>query len=928
MEINSKVIEVIDKTYNNEFVYNDQKEKKQVLNKIISNLMNCDEFLFSVAFITESGLAKLKLQLHELERKGIKGKILTTNYLNFSEPKALKSLLKFSNIEVKMVYLETNDNYGYHTKGYIFRKDDNYRILIGSSNLTQNALTINKEWNTIIKGTKNDDSISDVLSEFNKMWNHSHSIYVKDIIDKYEKDYLIVEHKIIENKLNLKVIKPNTMQNIVISRLNELINHDQKRGLLISATGTGKTYASAFAIKNISKFKPKKVLFICHRETILHQAEETYNNVFKDEIKSCIFSQNNKELQGFNYIFATFNMLIKDEYLHKFQKNEFDVIVIDEVHRVGDNKYQKIINYFTPYFLLGMSATPDRSDNYDLYKLFDHNIIYEIRLMNALEANMLVPFNYYGVTDLSIDNKPIDDLSDFNKLNSNERIKNIKNTLELYGFSGNRVKGLMFVNSIENGKQLSYLLNQNGYKTKFLDGSNSIYEREEAIRLLSKNDISDGNYLDYILTVDIFNEGVDIPCVNQIVLLRPTMSSIIFIQQLGRGLRLYDDKEYTNIIDFIGNYKNNYCIAEAFNQGRSSKEEIIKGINDILPGASTINIEEIAKEYIYKSIDKAKINSKKDIYDKYIEVKHRLNKIPTLIELYENSNLECRVFLDLQKYKSYYEFLLEKDDEYKIIFNNEQTNIINYLSRFVFDGKRNIECNILLDLINDGYSNKINQELQCFLNGGYDKKYNFELIDDNKITKSFEDCLKDKDFKNYLIMNIDFCLRLNNDEYMSSNDFILYKKYTRKDVCRLINNRTNEESTIYGYKLYKDKNILPIFINYHKQLEKESTTNYEDAFLSKDLMCWFSKNGMYTNKGQFKEIIELAKKGLRIPLFVCKSNSKYLDDDNQFYYLGDTKLVSSIDTFMLNGKPIVKNILRLENSCREDIYEYIISSID
>lgn len=359
MELNNNIINIIDKSYNkNEFVYNDYKERKQVLNKLVTNLMNCDEFLFSVAFITESGLSKLKLQLHELERKGIKGKILTTNYLNFSEPKALKSLLKFSNIEVKMVYLENNDNYGYHTKGYIFKNKDNYKVLIGSSNLTQNALTINKEWNTEISGSFNDDSIKDVLNEFNKMWNDSHSINVKDIIDKYEKEYLVVEHKVLNDRLDLKVIKPNTMQNIVISRLNELIDNNQKRGLLISATGTGKTYASAFAIKNINKFKPNKVLFICHRETILKQAQITYNYVFGDNIKSCIFSQNNKDLQGYNYIFATFNMLIRDEYLYKFNKNEFDVIVIDEVHRVGDNKYQKIINYFNPKFLYSWYCIP------------------------------------------------------------------------------------------------------------------------------------------------------------------------------------------------------------------------------------------------------------------------------------------------------------------------------------------------------------------------------------------------------------------------------------------------------------------------------------------------------------------------------------------------------------------------------------------
>lgn len=618
MNFYDKINELINKESN--FIYNSSDEHKYVKDSIIYELRNSKEFYFSVAFITNEGLAQLKLTLNELIKRGLKGKIITTNFDNFTEPKALKELLKMPNIETRMFYLEPSNPYakGYHTKGYIFKKFDNsYSIIIGSSNLTKPALIRNEERNQKIEGNKDDDlTISNILNQFNKMWEQSRPL--DEIIDKYEETYnkLKIKNKLFPLLATNEAPKPNVMQQNHIKSLNELIAKGEKRALLISATGTGKTYASAFGIKYIQGLNVNKMLYIVHRENILISAKNTFEKVFEGKIKTAILSGNNKNIDGANFIFATSQYLQRDDILSTFNKNEFDFIIYDEAHRLGkNNKNLNIINYFTPKFLLGMSATPDRTvyksidDDFDIYGLFNNNITYEIRLENALEAHMLVPFNYYGISDLNVDDKDIK-LDNFIKLTSNERVKHILENISFFGSDGERTKGLMFVNTIKVGKELSKKLNDHGLKTIFLSSDNSSpSNREKYIKLLEKDNISDNNYLDYILTVDIFNEGIDIPSINQVVFLRPTKSSIIFLQQLGRGLRLHDGKKFLTVIDFIGNYDNNYKIIKAL----KNKHSTIKVPPEIIGGTSTIEFDTISKERIFKSLDNAKINSKRYI---------------------------------------------------------------------------------------------------------------------------------------------------------------------------------------------------------------------------------------------------------------------------------------------------------------------------
>lgn len=413
--------------YRPEFVSNDYTQGKKVSVAIERELRHCDAFYISVAFITEGGLAPLKQVLAELRDKGIPGKILTTSYLTFTEPKALKTLADLSNVEVR-VYDSTDEGAsGFHTKGYIFKEEEIYRFIVGSSNMTASAFSVNKEWNTKLVSTSDGELLKQMMTEFNALWNSKHTLAVKDFIEDYEVRYrLIKEQKknaAKEQMVDLQAYKlqPNKMQARFVSNFRKLLESNEHRGLLVSSCGSGKTYASAFALRET---KQKKVLFLVHREQIAKQALKSYKRVFGSNRTYGLLSGTEKSFAQ-DYIFSTMQTMAKDEIMQKFSPDHFDTIVVDEVHRAGANSYQKIMSYFKPNFYLGMTASPERMDGFDIFALFDHNIAYEIRLQQALEQNLLCPFHYYGITDLIIDGETINEKEDFNQLTCSARVDHI-----------------------------------------------------------------------------------------------------------------------------------------------------------------------------------------------------------------------------------------------------------------------------------------------------------------------------------------------------------------------------------------------------------------------------------------------------------------------------------------------------------------------
>lgn len=938
--------------YRPQFISNDYKNGRKVLSTIEDELLHCDSFLISVAFITMGGITPLLQTLRTLEDKGIHGKILTTDYLAFSDPKALDKLATFSNIELKM-YLVPDSKNGFHTKGYIFQSNEIYKILIGSSNMTNTALTTNREWNTKIVSTKSGEFVSEMLDEFEELWNHPNTYSYNAFIGAYRVHY--EEYKKVKPKEDIKLpskqLIPNSMQQAFISNLRKLRNENESKSLLISATGTGKTYASAFALQDQN---PKKALFLVHREQIAKQALQSYRNVFGDTKTFGLLSGNSKDTDV-DCLFATMQTMSKKEVYSSFAPDTFDTIIIDEAHRIGAKSYQEIMDYFNPKFWLGMSASPERTDDFDVYAAFDHNIAYEIRLQQALEENLLCPFHYFGITDFLTDGNETD-FTDFNYLTSNQRVDYIIEQTNYYGYSGERVKGLMFCSSKKEAAALSERLNLRGYRTIALSGEDSQEKREDAIDRLVSDTRSD--YLQYILTVDIFNEGVDIPEINQVVLLRPTQSPIVFVQQLGRGLRKSKDKEYVVILDFIGNYKNNFMIPIALSGDRSyNKDNIRRYVLEgerIIPGSSTIHFDEISKKQIFASIDKLS-GIKTFIKESYKNLKYKLNRTPLLMDFLSNHEVDPLVIL--KEYKTYYK-LLESIDASSIEkpLNDKELTVLEYYSSIIANSRRPIEAELLnqiinlytiepfdlLNQINSKYNTQFNMNhLNSALSnitGNFIKtsaeKDKYTLLNsvilhnDDKlsISNDFKNILTNTQFKEYIQDLIDVCIEKNKSLRNKKKDtfgFIMYEKYSRRDVCQLLNHIKDDASTMYGMKQL-NKNTC-IFVTYHKAdgingaEYLDGKPNYSDSFMDSQTFMWNSKIGNGPESKYMKEFTS----GETKRLFVKKSDGEGTD----FYYMGTFEIDNIKGTTKKNNKGVLQPIcdvtLKMNESIREDIFDYL-----
>jgi superfamily II DNA or RNA helicase len=954
--INGSTIALED--YKPKLIVNNSEKGEKVLTCIHSELKRCDEFLFSVAFVTESGVLTLLNILQELEAKGVRGRIIASQYQNFSEPKALDRLRAFNNIELRIV---TDEKARMHTKGYIFRKGDEYSIIVGSSNLTQYALCQNKEWNLKVSSSTEGSLIKNVLDEFEYLYTHAITVddaWLTQYREIYNRETQIRHHAekqitelIHSAAININQVLPNQMQLKALEALDETRHFQNERALIISATGTGKTYLSAFDVK---KFNPRKFLFVVHREQIARAALLSFKKIFGHERKMSVLSGHNKDTHA-DFIFSTIQTLSKDEILHSFDPEEFDYIVIDEVHRAGAISYQKIINYFKPEFMLGMSATPERTDGFDIFELFNHNVAYEIRLQQAMKEDMICPFHYFGITELSVDGKLIDDKTSFAKLTSDQRVDNIIEKMKFYGFCGDRVKGLVFCSRKEEANALSEKFNALGYRTESLNGETPQFMRESAINRLEQSEPFGA--LDYIFTVDIFNEGVDIPAINQVVMLRPTQSAIIFVQQLGRGLRHCQGKEYVVVLDFIGNYEKNFLIPIALSGDQTYNKDTIRRYvsegNRVIPGCSTVNFDAVTRERIFTAIDTANFNDIKLIKESYQMLKQRLGRIPRLHEFEENGSIDIeRIFA---KVNSYHNFLKRYEKDYAVKLSPLEEQFIEFISVKWVNGKRPHELELLkllsrsgsnlfealsevlsvkygIEINNNTVINLSNQMMQNFTTGSARDSYkDVVFIEKNgknyTISRVYTELLKNQEFSTIVDELISVGLSRYQECYINrylETNFQLYQKYTYEDVCRCLDwDKSEVALNIGGYKFDKKTKTYPVFINYNKSEDISDTIKYEDEFLSPSFIQAISKSNRTVYSEDVIQAYNAKGTGVEISLFVRRNKDDKIS--KEFYYLGRMNTVGKPEPFIMPNTTsnAVKIRYQLETPVREDLYDFI-----
>ncbi len=889
----------------NEFLTN--YTKTTFLDRIKDNLRRCSSFCFSVSFIKKAGLVLLFKDIEAAVERGAVGKIITSTYQNFTDIESLKKFMllqsKFGNFECHLDYESFHDvgysTLGYHSKGYIFGFENKPEVIVGSSNITRYALLKNIEWDVCV----DDENIyASAMAEFNDKWYNTHPL-TNDLISEYAtKLNFAIERWDMDYDLSGTEIKPNFMQRRALKELNRYRAVGTGRALVVAAAGSGKTYLAAFDALN---FNPKKLLYIVHEGSILRKSVETFQDVFLNNVTYGIYDGKNKEIDA-DFLFST-NITMANN-LDLFPKDYFDYIIVDECHHATANTYKKIIEYFEPEFLLGLTATPERMDNEDVFELFDKNVPYELRLRDAIINGLVVPFKYFGIRDNLIDYglSKSEERKMIAQLSTTEHCDFISKEIEAHSVDG-KLKALAFCRNITHARMMCEAMGER-YHTAYLTGRNDVGERIRAYKDLQ----SDNAELEILFTVDILNEGVDIPGVNMVLFLRPTESSTIFIQQLGRGLRKYENKEYVTVLDFIGNsYKRSVQIAfalsslaENFVVEKRLMESLVRddfealGLGDY---GVEINVDKLSKEEIINYLENENFNAlgymKQDYYNfrKYINAESYPKHMDYL-------NNDCapdlmrfmNISIHARKTASYYNFLhgvLDGTEDEKLlpVFSDRQQEFIQHLSAML-PLSREYEYRIFKALL-EGLNSKnaIRKALRETINHYTDKEFDHAFENINYKDKDFVltsgDFVKlniepDGLFSEYITDLIEYGLTRFSVEYENSDGFKLWKNYYSKEVQRLL---LCAPATYQKGTEYVDNDVI-IFADLKKNLDEDDRLNYKDKFLTSSMFQWETvANITETEYSKLKRISETKGK---VFLFIRKVSSEY-GITMPFIYVGE-----------------------------------------
>ena len=893
------------------------------LDKIKESLTKCISCYFSVSFIKKAGLVLFEKELEDALKRGVVVKIITSTYQNFTDISSLEVFNRFqklySNFECHLDLNCFGDN-GFHSKGYIFEYDDEVEFIVGSTNITRYAILKNIEWNVSLFRKNDDKLVSNVMKEFNILWDATYEL-TEELINKYKimLSYAIEKWDMDYFNPDIVSIKPNSMQRGALKELRRYRDLGVDKALVVAATGSGKTYLAAFDARN---FSPNRLLYIVHRDTILNDALNTFKKVFGYEHTYGFYTGRNQDLDA-DFIFASSSMISR--HLDEFDKNEFDYIIYDEVHHIMADSGQKIFTYFNPSFLLGLTATPERMDNKDVQVLFENNVPFELRLRDAIINNLVVPFHYYAIRDEFADYSSNDKAKVAREISKNINIEFIKDQIEKRKLTNQKLKALAFCTNIEHCKMMANGFNEIGYHAVALTGSNNFGERIKAFKEL-QDDLSQ---LEIICTVDILNEGVDIPSINMVLFLRPTESQTVFLQQLGRGLRKYPDKEYVTILDFIGNnYERSIQIALALGTlGKTTYTEK-KYLTDLVTtNFETLNIpgieiffDDLSKTEIVNYINKQNFNKtdylKKDYenFKKYLQI----DTYPKHMD-YINSEIApdlirfIKTKINGKKNKSYYSFLKKIGEEAIPYFSEEEINLLDTISELL-PIVRCDEIIVIQDLLNNnkidlnklvGYNNKVTLEtLKHALN---------MLVKEKILNDKYDFTVKIKDeLKEYLLDLIDYALvKYDIDFGEFEGQFKLMSNYYKEQIMRVL--LENGLMFMKGTK-FDENDITYVFVGLKKDTNKEEKLNYKDKFISNTVFQWESENNTQIKNTVGEKLLNTKT----VHLFVRK-----MDEQDgvtlPFTYFGTGKFTNVRETKNNQYDTLTFDII-LDNSVSEEYY--------
>lgn len=895
------------------------RKEPNLQEEIKREIFSADEICMLVSFIKWSGLRTILDELKLFTERGKKLKIITTSYMEATDFKAVEELSKLANTEVKISY--DTERTRLHAKSYIFKRENGFTTAyVGSSNMSNVAMTSGLEWNVKLSEKESFEIIAKINATFETYWNDS----TFETFDNSEKNREYLKNALSKSKNNKTDmtfefdIKPYTYQKEILENLEaERKIFGRYRNLVVAATGVGKTVISAFDYKRFRDENPRaRLLFVAHREEILKKSRDTFRYICKNLNFGELLVGNNKP-ESIENLFVSIQSLNSSKLIERTSPDFYDYIVIDEVHHGAAQSYKKLLEYYKPKVLLGLTATPERMDGEDITRFFDKKMAYELRLPEAIDNKLLCPFQYFGVSDFV-------DLSELKWTRGGYEVSELENVYVLDTEKAKRraqdiiTNTIKYVDDIENVKALGFCVsikhaefmanefNNAGIASIALTGNSN-----DEIRKNAAKNLTDGN-IKVIFTVDLFNEGVDIPQINTILFLRPTESLTIFLQQLGRGLRISEGKECLTVLDFIGQSNKNYKFADKYRaligKTKKSVESYVKDGFVSLPKGCFIKLEKQAKEYVLRNIKGLKNN--KDVLIgkiKYFEndtgeklnLKNflRYNNI-SLDEFYNGKRTFSRLCAEAEIIQ---DFQYENEE----VLNKRIVNLLSMDSPKLIDFSRKYINNTDMNL------NKEDLILRNMLYYTFYVK-NPEREGISSIKEGIEKIISNRLIKEEILDILDILYeKINCVPIKNSYDFIcpleVHCKYTQAQILAGLEYYREDfyGPMLEGVKYFKDKDLDIFFITLNKS-EKDFSelTLYEDYAISENLFHWQSQ---HKDTEKSKNVQRYVNSNGRVSLFVREYKTEN-GKASPYIYLGECTHVSH------QGNNPVSFIWKLKNN--------------
>ena len=894
------------------FLFTNSKKDTSIVSELMKEISSSDSMDMLVSFIKYSGLRLIYPCLEKFTSRGGKLRIITTTYMGATDPKACEMLSKLKNTEIKISYNVKETRL--HAKAYIFHRNSGFSTAyVGSSNLSHAAIADGLEWNMKVTQQDLPHILDKMKTTFEIYWNSDEFVPFQESDAEKLKEAIDRERgkgKEKEPSFFVDVTPYPYQQGILDALQTEREEKGRYKNLVVAATGTGKTLISAFDYRRFAKARKEgaKLLFIAHREEILKQSIAAFRQVLKNDTFGEL-AVGNHSFNRTEHLFMSIQTFNSKKFWEYMDPDFYDMIIVDEFHHAAAKSYQKLLSHFQPKILLGLTATPERMDGENILSYFDNHVAAEIRLSDAIEKRLLCPFHYFGVTDTvnlesvswrngQYDTKELENLFTVNTYVAKERANAILQALDKYTADMRDVKGLGFCVSQKHAHFMADYFRNCEIPAIALDANSSNEERKNAKKRLESGEIA------FIFTVDLFNEGVDIPAVNTVLFLRPTNSLTVFIQQLGRGLRLSEGKDALTVLDFVAQANKNFDYARRYQALLGKKIEMKKEIKNYfphVPKGCSVQLEEIAQQRVLDNINRR--IGRMGYYKQLVQELYYAagETVPSLEEFLKASGTDPLSFYN--GHRTYQKLLAEAD--LIPVFHEEESN---YLAK---------AAPKILAMDAGGWIRFLQKALQ-------EKPKELTKVEE-KYLRMWNLTFYDNDFEDMDWENVSVCLdRLSQNPHVKKEieallaiqyDHIdvvspklslpydcpleIYRTYTRKQILAALG-LAKPGSVREGVKYLHEKNSDMVtkdtdvfFVTLNKS-EKEfsDTTLYDDYAVDKKLFHWQSQNTTSPESSTGKRYISQIETGSIVLLFVrSNKNMIYGNQAMPFTFLGPATIV-------------------------------------